>query len=171
MARQQREITPDDLKPGSRPDIDMTNGMAGREREEILLVDRPLNQSTTSAGRGSRIPNDAELAELQFMEEEVLIRLEQSPSDEKPVMCYPFSVNGRTAWVPPNRPFTVKRKYLEVILRSQPFTVETDVFKPGDRDERQVMHRYQSRRFNVTILNEPNKQRGAEWATRVMLES
>lgn len=157
MARtQHREITPDDLPVGARPDIDMTNGMAGRERETILLVDKPMSTS--------------EADELAFMEEEVLIRLEQPQTEEKPVLCYPFSVNGRTAWVPPNRPFNVKRKYLEVILRSQPFTVETDVFKPGDREERQVMRRYQSRRFNVSILRDPSP-RGPEWHQRVCLES
>ena len=157
MARtQQREITPDDLPVGSRPDIDMTHGMGGREPETILLVDKPM--STT------------EQEELAFMEEDVLIRLEQPQSDEKAVMCYPFSVNGRTCWVPPNRPYTVKRKYLEVILRSQPFTVETEVFSPGDKDERQVMRRFQARRFNVSILRDPSP-RGPEWHQRVCLES
>jgi hypothetical protein len=171
MARQQhREITPDDLPVGSRPDIDMTSGMAGREPERILLVDKPQNQSTASAGRGSRIPSDAELAELAFMEEEVVIRLEQPTSEEKPVLAYPFSVNGRTTWVPPNQPFKVRRKFLEVILRSQPFSVETDVFKPGDRDEQQFIRRYQSRRFNVSILHEPSP-RGADWHQRVCLEA
>lgn len=168
MARQNREITPDDLPTGSRPTIDMTHGMADRAPEQILLVDSAMNQSTKSPGKG--LPSDQELAELAFMEETVLIRMEKPVTDEKPVLAYPFSVNGRTAWVPTDKPWPVKRKVLEVMLRSQPFRVQTEDFKPGDRDERNLLHRYQSRRFSISILRDDNP-RGYEWSQRVTLEA
>lgn len=169
MARQHREITPDDIPTGNRPPIDMTNGMDDREPERILLVDnRPDNQSRRSPGKG--IPSDQELAELAFMEEEVEIMLEKPAADEKPVLAYPFSVNGRTEWVPTDRPWPVKRKFLEVILTSQPFRVATREVKPGADDDRNMMYRYQSKRFNVSIINDPNP-RGHAWRQRVSLQA
>ena len=170
MARQQRELTPDDLPIRDQSSVDITNGQAGHEQERIALPDRAMNQSKKFLGKG--IPSDEELAELAFMEEVVTIRMERPQLDtEKPVLAFgPFGVNGREQWIPADEPWPIKRKYLEVILRAQPFAVTTDVFKPGDRDERQVINRHASRRYSVSILHEPNQQRGAEWHRQVCLQ-
>ena len=157
MARTQRELTPDDLPIAQMPAVDLTHGMASRGAEDIVRADKPLGDDYANT--------------LAFMEEEVTIRLEHVSNDQmqKPVLAYPFSVNGRTAWVPTDRPWKVKRKFLEVILRSQPFSVATESFKPGDPAERNLMHRYASRRYPVSILHDPNPK-GAEWHQRVALE-
>lgn len=157
MARTQREVTPDDMPIGQMASVDLTNGMAGRGAENIVRADKPLADDYANT--------------LAFMEEPVTIRLEHVQNDQiqKPVLAYPFSVNGRTEWVPTGKPWVVKRKFLEVILRSQPFSVVTDTFTPGERDERNLLHRYASRRYPVSILHDPNP-RGPEWHQRVALE-
>lgn len=159
MARtpNQREITPDDLKPGRRPDIDTStaDGLLNRPEEEILLVDKPLGHD--------------EAAALAFAEEEVLIRLERN-GDKFQAALVPFSVNGKTQWVPVNQPFKVKRKFLEVIIRAQPNAVTTEHDNATVDRPRNILHRSQFPRHPVSILRDPNPA-GAEWAMRISAES
>jgi hypothetical protein len=157
MAR--REITPNDLRLPEKSSLDITGGIATVERETIQVVDKPLEEDLADA--------------LAFNEQEIEVRLEAPQSvgdDGKPVIAYgPFSVNGRAVWLRPGEVERIKRKYLEVILRSQPFKVQTEVVK-GQGEERNYLHRYVSRRFPVTIVSDPDP-RGAEWARRVVMEN
>lgn len=154
MARNpgRREVTPNDLPLGQRPPIDLSPaGMLNREPEQIIPVEKAMASD--------------DFDELAFMEEEVLIRLEHSTDRHQP-MFKDFGVNGRTEWVPVGKPHKIKRKFLEVILRSQPFNVQTDV---GDATvERPHNHivRHQSSKYPCSILRDPNP-RGADWAMRV----
>jgi hypothetical protein len=169
MAR--KELTPDDLRLPQKSSLDITGGVATVEREEIQLLDTAMNQSTKSAGKG--IPSDEELAELRFNEDLLEVRLEmpQSVGDEsKQVRAYgPFGVNGRQMWLRPGELEVLKRKHVEVILRSQPFRVQTEVIK-GQGEERNLIHRYVSRRCPLTIVSDPSP-RGAEWARRIVMEN
>jgi hypothetical protein len=171
MARQQREITPDDLRLPQKAPLDITHGVASVEREQIQLLDRALNQSTKSPGKG--LPSEEELAELAFNEEYIEVRLEMPQSvgdDNKPVAAWgPFGVRGRQVWLRPGEIETIQRKYVEVILRSQPFRVQTEVIK-GQGQEQNLLHRYVSRRCPLTIVHDPNP-RGAEWARRIVMEN
>lgn len=157
MARQpNRELTPDDLTPGSRPTIDLSpEAMLNRPPEEIVMVDKPL--STEFAD------------EIKFMEERVLIRLERNSDKYQPV-SKDFSVNGRTEWVPIGQPYQVRRKTLEVILRSQPINIETTHEGTDKERPRNLIQRNQSTKYPVSILSDPSP-RGAEWAQRVALEA
>lgn len=151
MAR--RETNSEDLPIAPIPSVDITDGKA--ESEQIKLVDKPLSTEY--------------MDEIAFMEELVQIRLEKPQQEEKSVLAYPFSVNGRTEWVPTDVPWTIKRKYLGVMLGAQPFKVSTETFKPGEREEKNLMHRNATRRFSVSILHDPSP-RGQEWVRQMCLQ-
>jgi len=171
MTRRGRELTPDDLRLPQKPPLDITHGNASVERETVSLVDVPMNQSIVTTGKG--IPSEEELAELKFNEDVLEVRLESPQSvgdDSKPVMAYgPFGVQGRQVWLRPGEVESVKRKFVEAILRSQPFRVQTEVIK-GQGEERNLVRRYVSRRFPLTIISDPSP-RGAEWARRIVMEN
>lgn len=157
MARTTRELTPDDIPVGTRPAIDITTAedMLNRPQEEILLVDKPLKQEYTAA--------------LAFAEEEVLIRLERTGAKHQPAIV-DFGVNGEKVWVPVGRPHKLKRKFLEVILRAQPFNVSTEHDGTTVERPRNLIARHQSSRHPVSILNDPNP-RGSDWVQRIAAES
>lgn len=154
MAR--REMTPDDMPHRAIPPVDLSAGMQSRGDDTILQVDRPMSMNEVEA--------------LAFAEQEVQIRMEQDPMDERPVLYYPFGVNGQTIGVRPGAITTVKRKYLEVMLRSNQYRVNTQAPKPGDADETNLIHRRPVRRFMLSIIHDPDP-RGPEWAQRCVLES
>lgn len=151
------EITPDDIPTGTRPSVDLSTAesMLNRPQEEILLVDKPIKQDYAEA--------------LAFGEEQVLIRLERTGNKYQPAIV-DFGVNGVKEWVPVGKPHKIKRKYLEVILRSQPFNVSTEHDGTTVERPRNLMARHQSSRHPVSILHDPNP-RGAEWVQRIAAES
>lgn len=154
MAR--REMTPDDMPHREIPAVDLTDGIASRGDETILQVDRPMSMDYAKA--------------LKFGEDELTIRVEQNPMDEKPVLYYPFWVNGRVEGVMPGQIQKVKRKFVEVMLRSNQYRVQTESFNPGDPNERNLAHRVPMRRFMLSIIHDPDP-RGPEWAQRCVMES
>lgn len=112
-------------------------------------------------------------AELAFMEEPVRILLHRGREKFAPPM-YDFSIDGRAIWIRVDTPTTIKRKYLEVIARSQPFEVETDVNTNEHMGEQAVVQnlikRHQSARYPFTVIEDKNP-RGAAWLAKVMRES
>lgn len=118
-------------------------------------------------------------AELAFNEEPVTIRLEENSRSDFPETHVPAGVNGRGAeiwldgkwvaaqWLPVNMPITVKRKYVEVLLRSKSDNIRTkhedaNVEKPQNRVERRTTSNYP-----MSIIEDKNP-RGANWASRIM---
>jgi hypothetical protein len=154
MARQPntREMTPDDM-PGRQPaPIDL---MVDREPEQIELVDKPITMDYA--------------AQLQFNEDELLIRLERN-AEKFQAPAHTFTVNGRSVTIPVGVNALVKRKFVEVIARSQPYTVQTDVGDATvDRPHNRLV-RYQSAKYPFSVLRDPSPM-GYEWLQRIALES
>lgn len=112
-------------------------------------------------------------ATLAFMEEPVDILLHRGREKHAPTM-YDFHINGRPIWVRVDTVTTIPRKYLEVIARSQPFEVETEVDKNEGKGENapvvNTIKRHQSARYPFTVVKDSNP-RGAAWLAKVMRES
>jgi hypothetical protein len=112
-------------------------------------------------------------AALAFMEEPVDILLHRGREKHAPTM-YDFSIDGRAIWIRVDTPTTIKRKYLEIIARAQPFDVETEVDKnEGKGDNAPVLNnirRHQSSRYPFTVVKDSNP-RGPAWLAQVMRES
>lgn len=131
---------------------------------EIILVDHELDTDYADA--------------LAFSEEPVKIILNQSAEKNAPT-SFPVWVNGKGAevfqngrwdeigYLPVGRPIIIKRKYLEVIMRSKLDAVTTThddatVERPVNR-----INRSTSAVHSFSILEDKNP-RGAAWASEMI---
>jgi hypothetical protein len=126
------------------------------DRESIAI--EPVVSSLTK--------ND--FAEMMFMEELVKIRVE--PLNEKnPRKMIDLYVNGKAEWVPVGRPWIMRRKYVEVLARSKPMSVQTkhESAEESLNPQNEVI-RTTSSQFPFSVLEDT--QRGIEWLNRLMAE-
>lgn len=120
-------------------------------------------------------------AALAFMDQPVLIRLQPS-AEKNAAQTFPIWVNGKGAevltrsgkWMeikhlPVGVELTVKRKYLEIILRTKIDTVQHDAPHPSepDIDQRNRVQRFTSPVHMCSILQDSDP-RGAAWATEML---
>lgn len=155
VIRAGKELNTADMETREVPSIALPDtGPIERDREEIVMVDKPMNTDYMS--------------ELAFMEEPVTIMLARSSEKFAPAIL-DFYVNGKPLWIRVGYKATIPRKYVEVIARTQPYDVRTSVVKhehhEDNRVERQTINKYP-----FSVLHDPNP-RGPEWLQRVMLES
>ena len=142
----------------------MPENAAERDEGDVILVDASLANADYQA-------------ELAFMEEPVVIRLEPS-SDENAVQDFAVWVNGKgcevfrngrwyeIVYLPVGEVVTIKRKYLEVIARAKIDTIRTPSMdalsaRPDNRPARRT-HAVQS--YSVI---EDRSPRGAAWLTEM----
>jgi hypothetical protein len=126
------------------------------DRESIAI--EPVVSSLTK--------ND--FAEMMFMEELVKIRVE--PLNEKnPRKMIDLYVNGKAEWVPVGRPWIMRRKYVEVLARSKPMSVQTkhESAEESLNPQNEVI-RTTSSQFPFSVLEDT--PRGIEWLNRLMAE-
>lgn len=160
-----------------------TSPVAPMYAHETHSADLPITQpkpilDTQARDREVIVTTEADLTddyakELAFNEEPVTILLHRGREKHAPTM-YDFSIEGKTIWIRVDTPTTIRRKYLEVIARSQPFEVETDVdMNEGKGENAPVLNnirRHQSSRYPFTVVKDDNP-RGPAWLARVMRES
>ena len=105
---------------------------------------------------------------LAFMEEPMVIRLEPSSERNAPrtAMC---GVNGDVKWIPVGVPVKLRRKHVEVLARSQPFGVQTQVGSAMVENPENRVVKTPYRRHPFTVLRDDNP-RGAAWLNKVMYE-
>lgn len=119
------------------------------------------------------IAMDSYAAELAFMEEPVTVLLHRQREKNSPAI-FDFTVQGRPIWVAVDTPTVIQRKYLEVIARSQPYDVTTEVNKNEDKGENAVVqnfvHRHKSGHYPFSVVEDKNP-RGAAWLAKVVRES
>lgn len=152
--------------------------------DDMPIDQRPMPANAAERGEGDVIEVDPHLANadylaaLAFMEEPVTIRLEPS-SDPNAISRFVVWVNGKgaevfqngrwneIAWLPIGEVITIKRKYLEVIVRAKIDTIRTpDMEALTDRpDNRARRHTSSVNTFSVIRDESP---RGAAWLTEMM---
>lgn len=118
---------------------------------------------------------------LAFMEQPVRILLQPSATPNAP-QTFPIWVNGKGAEVlsrggkwfemkhlPVGMPLTVKRKYLEIILRTKIDTVQHNAPHPSepDIDQKNQVKRFTSPVHMCSILEDADP-RGGAWASEIM---
>jgi hypothetical protein len=150
---------------------------------EVHSADLPINQPKVIVDSSDRDPeiivstetivNGDYAKELAFMEEPVDVLLHKGREKHAPTM-YDFSIDGKAIWIRVDTPTTIKRKYLEVLARSQPFEVTTETDRNEGKGENapviNEIHRHQSNRFPFTVIKDANP-RGGAWLAKVMRES
>jgi len=105
---------------------------------------------------------------IMFMEELVKIRVE--PLTEKnPRKIIDLYVNGVPEWVPIGKPWILRRKYVEVLARSKPISVQTkhESAEESLNPQNEVI-RSTSAQFPFSVLQDT--PRGIEWLNTIMAE-
>ena len=159
------ELHTDDIK------IDQHADLVG----DIALKDRvsPIVQSEGPL-------NNDYMDELAFNEEPVTIRLEPS-ADKNAATWYPIWVNGKGCevliqdkwvefkYIPVSVPLVIKRKYVEVLLRSKIDTVTTEVVQlhtDAANDKENRIKRFTTATVSFSILQDRNPM-GAAWLNEI----
>lgn len=145
-----REVHSEDLPKRHIPVIDT----ASTERDtEIIRLPEPN-------------PKQDYLDELAFMEEPVTIVLAR-PAEKHAPQAHCFRVNGEACWIPVGRRVTIKRKFVEVIARAQPYSVETEVIQHEKHEENKII-RTASGRYPFSVLRDDNP-RGFDWLSKLLM--
>lgn len=151
-----REVHSDDIAIDQRP----TAADLGDRGGDVILVDASL-------------ANADYLAELAFMDEPVTIRLEPS-ADKNAISRFVVWVNGEgaqifqngrwiaMAWLPVGVVITVKRKVLEVIIRTKIDTVHTEIRNPDSEQPMNTEQRFTSAVHSFSVI-EDKSPRGVAW--------
>jgi hypothetical protein len=139
------------------------------------IATRTLPTIDTDADRESVIePVDkllrtAELAQEKFMNDVLTIRIERGREKHAPQWVDVY-VNGVLQWVKIGEPQKIKRKFVEVLARSQPFSVQTDHGTTNEERPQNRLHRSQFAQYPFSVLHDPSPM-GNEWLQRVYMEN
>lgn len=151
MAR--REVHTDDMSTRDIGDVNLPmQGVITRETETIVVPEADTRSD--------------QLKELAFNEEVLTIRLERSSERNAPKF-HDFYVNGVAEWIPVGEPYKVKRKFVAVIARSQPYDVQTEVIEEPGRDPFNKIIRNARSKYPFSVIHDPNPK-GYEWLTKLM---
>ena len=162
-------------------------------RRELNSADAPIEQKRPIVGDKGIMEHEGDiiaigdknirskdyLGELEFMEEPVTIRLEPS-ADKNAATAFPIWVNGKGCevwnenqkkfiempYLPVGEVLTVKRKYVEVLIRAKIDTVQTDVIDRDSERPNNVVKRFTSAVHNFSIIEDRNPI-GAAWLTEL----
>ena len=156
-SRGRREVHTGNMDVGQQPTIVIPglNEPLVREPEAIAAVDTPLQSDYYK--------------ELAFMEEPVTIRLEKSSEKNAP-MRVDVHVQGRTEWIPVGMPFTVARKYVEVLARAKPIDIQTEHDSPQSGQDPQNRIIRNTRTLHPFSVVRDDNPKGFDWLTRIMME-
>lgn len=152
------EIYTGDLNVGQPSPIAVPpEGPIVREPEQIAALDKPIE--------------DEYLKALKFGEDEMEVMLQPS-SDENAPQMIDATVNGETVWLKVNQRTRIKRKFVEVLLRAKPITVQTIHESVANRPEvvNNQLRRTTRAKFPLSILRDPSPA-GNEWLNRLMAEA
>jgi hypothetical protein len=110
----------------------------------------------------------AELVQAKFMEDVLTIRIERGREKHAPTWVDVY-VNGVCQWVKIGEPQKIKRKYVEVLARSQPFSVATEHGTTAEERPQNRIQRNQFAQYPFSVLHDPSPL-GSEWIQRVYME-
>ena len=161
-----KELHTSDLKVGQRPAIDMGDGFEDREAEVIQPV---------YADIGKKYMEDS-----AFAEEPVTIQISAS-SEKNPPKVVDCWVNGKGAevfmngkwhilsYLPIGQQITTRRKYVEVLARSKPDSVQTNVVERDGEDPENQLTRSTSSKYPFSVIEDRNPA-GAAWLRQILME-
>lgn len=147
---------------------DMPVGQQTAGRLVLPDLDQPIIRESIEIEPVAAPLTASDFDEIMFMEELVKIRVE--PLQEKnPRKMIDLYVNGKAEWVPIGRPWIMRRKYVEVLARSKPMSVQTkhESAEESLNPQNEVI-RTTSSQFPFSVLQDT--PRGIEWLNRLMAE-
>lgn len=165
MARTTREIYPDEDPVRDLAPLDLSKqGMANRPAEIIETIER--------------MPEADYADELKFNEDILTVMLEgpaqadaMPDRGESPPTAYDFSVGNDTRVVPIGVPVKIERKFVEVIGRARTGQVSLQSAIANDPRSRNVLRRTHTKRFPLTMIENPGGAKAQLWWQRISRES
>lgn len=108
-------------------------------------------------------------AMLQFLDEPVTVNIAETsePGAENPVVLW---VNGRSCVIPRGRDMTVRRMYVELLLRAKPEGINTRITRDGDGNVKNHVDKTRALKYPFAIVHDTNP-RGRAWAQKVRSEA
>jgi len=125
------------------------------EREPIIPVE-------------SKSLNSDHMEALKFNEDELIIILQPS-SEENAPMVIDVAVNGESKWVRVGVEEKLKRKFVEVLIRSKPISVQTTHDEVGAKVINNRILRHQRAKYPLSVMYDPSPK-GSAWLHRVYME-
>lgn len=110
--------------------------------------------------------------ELKFNEDFLTIFLHRGREKFAPQLL-DFYVNGLVCWIPVEQRVRVRRKFVEVMARSQPMDVRTESHMIESSQEAATInriHRSLSINYSFSVIHDPSPK-GAEWLAKIMREA
>lgn len=155
MAAKEKEVHSDDFTPAQRPDVDLSldSDLSIIRKNEDVIVDRVGNA------------NNDYFEELAFNEQELTIRLEPTQDKNAPLFV-DVSVNGVTVWIPVNKPFKIKRKFVGVLASCKTDAIDTFEKETHDGNTIPEMSRRTSIRHPFSVIQDPDP-RGYDWLIKL----
>lgn len=143
--------------------------------EAIELVEDPLFSDRSQSKAEAR---EQWLKELAFNEEWLTIRIEPNNHSDFPEQSVPVYVNGRPSevkidgkavpigWLPIGHEIEVKRKYVEVLMRTKQDLVRTEHEDATQERPQNRISRRTSSQYPLSIIHDPNPE-GRRWASKI----
>lgn len=147
---------------------DMEVGQQTAGKFVLPGLDQPIDRESIEIEPVVSSLTKSDFDEMMFMEELVKIRVE--PLQEKnPRKMIDLYVNGKAEWVPVGRPWIMRRKYVEVLARSKPMSVQTkhESAEESLNPQNEVI-RTTSSQFPFSVIQDTPQ--GIEWLNRIMAE-
>ena len=155
-----KEIHTDDMKVGQLKTIIMPN-----DGDASSIIREPDHSIDVIDG-----PTASDYAaELAFMEEPVTITVAET-TDTNAIPVPGVWVNGRSQYFIRGVAVTVRRKFVEGLVRAKPINVKTKVSQAGAGEEPvNAIIRTSALLYPFTV-NEDKNPRGADWLRKILAE-
>ena len=106
---------------------------------------------------------------LKFAEDDLTIILEPSSEENAPTVI-DVTVNGETKWIRVGIEATIKRKFVEVLLRSKPISVSTWHSERGAEVIENRINKNVRAKYPMSVIRDPAQGKGVEWMRRIRAE-
>jgi hypothetical protein len=139
-----------------------------------MTVDRDLARMLRPDQRAEQVDIDVirdmdHAAMMMFLEEPVTVNIAETNEEgaENPVVLH---VNGRAVAVLRGQDTTIRRKYVELMLRAKPEGIKTRMTRDGNGDVKNHIDKTRSLKYPFSIIRDQNP-RGLAWARKVRSEA
>lgn len=158
MARYPRkELSTTDFQTGQDATLvlpDLDSGVIRPDEPKIMIPDGPVI--------------DEYAKELAFMEEPVTIIVHET-SNENEAPLVDVYVQGVPQFFIRGEQCTVKRKYVECLVRAKPIAISTDVRERNSENPLNLIHKKSALRYPFSIVEDRNPN-GPAWLRKIMAE-
>lgn len=148
-----------------------TEDMPLAQQSDISIPDAgPLSRESEVIVPADATALDKNYADALKFNEDVLDILLEPSSEENAPTVIDVTVNGETKWIMVGQQIGLKRKFVEVLMRSKPVAVSTSHEDIGAKVINNRIIRSTRAKYPLSILHDPAQGKGIEWMRRIRAE-